>query len=146
MPENPLDRSAVHLKPTGGGKHCPQVRAQAAIANDSSFLRQVKPAEFVTGNSGGCLPIFSRNWKNQVAIHVLNSAWRNSRMARETMDDLKPRHDDAGRMSPTSPILARLWISAIRQDGLVHISVLSRQIWKGIRTKWLKLAISSRSR
>ncbi len=130
--ENPLDRSAVHpeaypLVESIARKH---EREPRTIIGDSSFLRQVKPADFVTEKFG--IPTITDILKE------LEKPGRDPRpefrMAQfkdgiDTMNDLKPGMTLEGCVTNVTNFGAFVDIG-VHQDGLVHISLLSDKFVK----------------
>lgn len=130
--ENPLDRSAVHPEayPVVESIARKFEREPRTIIGDGSFLRQVKPAEFVTEKFG--IPTITDILKE------LEKPGRDPRpefrMAQfkdgiETMDDLKPGMTLEGCVTNVTNFGAFVDIG-VHQDGLVHISVLSDKFVK----------------
>lgn len=130
--DNPLDRSAVHPEAYPLVENIARKfdREPRTVVGDSSFLRQVKPSEFVTEKFG--IPTITDILKE------LEKPGRDPRpefrMAQfkdgiDTMDDLKPGMTLEGCVTNVTNFGAFVDIG-VHQDGLVHISVLSDKFVK----------------
>ena len=133
--ENPLDRSAVHPEAYGvveaiAAKNGRQV---ADLIGDVSFLRSLKPEDYVTEQFG--VPTI------RDIIAELEKPGRDPRPefrfasfqeGVETLNDLKPGMTLEGSVTNVTNFGAFVDIG-VHQDGLVHISALSHEFVKDPR-------------
>ncbi len=133
--DNPLDASAVHPEsyPVVEAIAARQQRSLASIIGDSSFLRGLRPQDYVTDAVG--LPTVTD------IIRELDKPGRDPRpefrVARyqdgvEKISDLKPDMVLEGTVTNVTNFGAFVDIG-VHQDGLVHISVLADRFVKDPR-------------
>ena len=133
--DNPLDRSSVHPEAYGvvetiAARHNRKVEA---IIGDSAFLRSLNPQDYVTGQFG--LPTI------RDILAELEKPGRDPRPefrfatfeeGVETLNDLEPGMVLEGTVTNVTNFGAFVDIG-VHQDGLVHISALSRSFVKDPR-------------